>query len=70
MFDYDKIYNEVETYLDGWYRYYDVPEIMAELCEYTNENGECITTIDDVDTDDFTKILQRYDKTCDDYSNS
>lgn len=63
MFDYEKIHNELESYLDGWYQYYDVPEIMAELREYTNENGEFITTIDDIDPDDFTEILQRCDKT-------
>lgn len=61
MFDHDKIHDELESYLDGWYRYYDAPEIMAELREYTNENGECITTIDDVDPDDFAEILQRHD---------
>lgn len=63
MFDYEKIHNELESYLDGWYQYYDVPEIMAELREYTSENEECITTIDDIDPDDFAEILQRWDKT-------
>lgn len=61
MFDYEKIHNELETYLEGWYQYYDVPEIMAELCEYTNEDSGCITTIDDVDSDDFTEILRRHE---------
>lgn len=61
MFDYEKIHNELKTYLEGWYQYYDVPEIMAELREYTNDNGEHITTIDNVDPDDFTEILQRHD---------
>lgn len=61
MFDYEKIHNELESYLEGWYQYYDVPEIMAELREYTNEDGEHIITIDEVDPDDFTEILQRHD---------
>lgn len=63
MFDYEKIHNELESYLEGWYQYYDVPEIMAELREYTNEDGEHITIIDEVDSDDFTEILQRHDNT-------
>lgn len=61
MFDYEKIHNELESYLEGWYQYYDVPEIMAELREYTNEDGEHIITIDEVDPDDFTEILQQHD---------
>lgn len=61
MFDYEKIHNELESYLEGWYQYYDVPEIMAELREYTNEDGEHIITIDEVDPDDFKEILQRHD---------
>ena len=34
---------------------------VSELREYTNENGEFITTIDDIDPDDFTEILQRHE---------
>ena len=62
VFDYEKIHNEVEAYLEGWYQYYDVPEAMAALREYTTEDGGCITSIDDVDPDDFAGILQEYEK--------
>lgn len=58
MFDYEKIHNEVESYLEGWVQYYDLGEIMAELREYTNEDGQCIQSIDD-----FKEILQRCDLT-------
>ena len=61
MFDYEKIRNEVEDYLEGWYQYYDVPEIMAELREYKTETGDCISSIDDVDPDDFVSIIQSYE---------
>ena len=57
MFDYEKIHNEVEAYLEGWYQYSDVPEIMAALREYTTEDGGCIASIDDVDPDEFTEML-------------
>ena len=63
MFDYERIHDEVETYLAGWYQYYDVPEIMADLREYTADDGGSIKSLDDVDPDDWTDILQRHDKT-------
>ena len=62
VFDYEKIHNELETYLGGWYQYYDVPEVMAALREYTTEDGGCITSIDDVDQDDFSEILEQHEK--------
>lgn len=62
MFDYEKIHNELEGYLEGWTRYYDLGEIMAELREYTTDDGECIQSIDDVDPDDFQDILKRWDR--------
>ena len=62
MFDYEKIHIELETYLGGWYQYYDVPEIMAALREYKTEDGGCIASIDDVDPDDFAMLLQEYER--------
>ena len=63
MFDYERIRDEVESYLEGWRQYYDVPEIMAELREYTADDGGCIRSLDDVEPDDWAEILQRHDKT-------
>lgn len=63
MFDYEHIRDEVEAYLECWRQYYDVGEIMAELREYTADDGGCIQSLDDVDPDDFADILQRHDKT-------
>lgn len=63
MFDREKIHDEVESYLEGWYQYYDVPEIMTELREYTAADGGCIQSLDDVDPDDWTEILKHHDKT-------
>lgn len=65
--DYEEIHNQLYNYLDGWYQYYDVPEIMNELNEYLVCGTYHITTIDDVDPDEFQDILQRWDKTGDDY---
>ena len=62
MFDYEKIHDELESYLEGWVQYYDLGEIMAELREYTTDDGECIQSIDDVDPDDFNEIIQRWDR--------
>lgn len=62
MFDYEKIHNEVEAYLEGWYQYYDVPGIMDSLRLYTTEDGGCISSIDDVDSYDFTEILEQHEK--------
>lgn len=62
MFDYQKIHDELESYLGGWCGYYDLGEIMAELREYTTDDGECIQSIDDVDPDDFEEIIQRWDR--------
>lgn len=62
MFDYQKIHDELESYLGGWIQYYDLGEIMAELREYTTDDGECIQSIDDVDPDDFEEIIQRWDR--------
>lgn len=66
MFDYEKIHNELESYLEGWSQYYDVPEIMAELRDYTTADGGSIQSLDDVDFDDFRDILERWDRTDDD----
>lgn len=63
MFDYEKIHDELESYLEGWAQYYDLGEIMAELRDYTTEQGEGIQSIDDVDPDDFKDILKRWDRT-------
>lgn len=62
MFDYEKIHNELESYLEGWTQHYDLGEIMAELREYTTDDGGCIQSIDDVDPDDFKDILNRWDR--------
>lgn len=66
MFDYEKIHNELEDYLEGWAQYYDVGEIMAELRECTAADGSPIQSLDDVDLDDFRDILERWDRTDDD----
>ena len=62
MFDYEKIHNELESYLEGWVQYYDLGEIMAELRKYTTDDGGYIQSIDDVDPDDFKDILTRWDR--------
>lgn len=62
-FDYEKIHNELESYLESWAQYYDLGEVMAELREYTADDGGCIQSLDDVDHDDFQDILKRWDRT-------
>jgi len=62
MYNYDKIRNELEDYLGGYSKDYDIPEIMAELRDYVTEDGECITSIDDVHPDDFADILTVHEK--------
>ena len=62
MFDYEKICNEVEDYLCGRSEDYDMPAIMGALMDYKPGNGDCITSIDDVDPDDFTEMLIECEK--------
>lgn len=65
MFDYEKIRNELESYLEGWALCYEIGEVMAELRDYTADDGS-IQSLDDVDFDDFRDILERWDRTNDD----
>ena len=65
MFDYEKIRNELESYLEGWALCYETGEAMAELGDYTADNGP-IQSLDDVDSDDFQDTLKRWDRTNDD----
>lgn len=62
MNNYEKIQNEVEDYLGGYSKDYNIPEIMADLMEYITEDGECISSLDDVCPDDFTEILMLHEK--------
>ena len=57
MFNYNKIRNEVEDYLEGCSEDYDIPAIMNKLMDYTVEDGYYIHSIDNVYPDDFTEIL-------------
>lgn len=62
MFDYNKIQDEVEDYVGGCSEDYDIPAIMNELWNYTVDDGYYITSIDDVEPDDFIEILIECEK--------
>lgn len=59
MTNYKHLRNEVTDYLGEFADDYDVTGIMHELMTYNH--GNAVNTIDDVDPDDFTDILQRHD---------
>lgn len=60
-FNYYSISAELETFLDGWAQCYELDGIMNELGEYRINGGEHIQTIDDIDPDEFQKLLRKYD---------
>lgn len=59
MTNYKHLHNEVTDYLGEFADDYDVLGIMCELMTY--KHGDAVGSIDDVDPDDFTDILQRHD---------
>lgn len=59
MTNYKHLHNEVTDYLGEFADDCDVTGIMHELMTYNH--GNTVNTIDDVDPDDFTDILQRHD---------
>lgn len=63
MFDYTKVLFEVEDYLGEFVGDFDLDAIMVELSDYKPVDVELdhIRSVDDVDPDDFTDIIQRHD---------
>lgn len=55
MFDYEKVHDEVISYLDDYIEDFDVDGIMDEL----GDKG--VASIDDLDHDVFVALLKRYD---------
>lgn len=58
MFCYDDIKNEVITSLGAYVGDYNVDDIVVDLSYYQDENGEQISSIDDMESDEYWNVVE------------
>lgn len=58
MFCYDDIKNEVITSLGAYVDDYNVDDIVVDLSYYQDENGEQISSIDDLESDEYWNVVE------------
>ena len=58
MFCYDDIKNEVITSLGDYVDDYNVNDIVVDLSYYQDENGEQISSIDDMESDEYWNVVE------------
>lgn len=58
MFCYDDIKNEVITSLGDYVDDYNVDDIIFDLSYYQDENGEQISSIDDLESDEYWNVVE------------
>lgn len=58
MFCYDDIKNEVITSLGDYVDDYNVDDIVVDLSYYQDENGEQISSIDDMESDEYWNVVE------------
>lgn len=58
MFCYDDIKNEVITSLGDYVDDYNVDDIIFDLSYYQDENGEQISSIDDMESDEYWNVVE------------
>lgn len=62
MFDYNQIKYEVEMTLCDYIDDYDMDAIMQDLASIEDENGDQISSIDDLESDEYWSIVERNER--------